>query len=205
MLSRSFHNAINEIRVNGITTEEAIRKYSEFMTEREEQIIMSMGKNTRATRRTVGKGNNTRVSNVISVTIAKGMKVRPMRRTAKTSDCKGFRLVKGSEAWAFRVMSNTEVEITSPSGKTMRPSREDARKIWSRLTSKGFERETEKNTEKEFRLTKGEGSFERAYSFLVIGNVVTVTDRDDHSQMQMTKEDARKFYKMLTREGYKAA
>lgn len=91
MLTRSYHNARHEVKSLGISTEEAILKHKEWMTDKEVELIRKMEVKTmkKATRRTHGNGNNARVSNITSISYAKGLNIKSMRKAPKVSDCKG--------------------------------------------------------------------------------------------------------------------
>lgn len=96
MLSRSFHNAMREVRDLGISTDSAILKHSEWMTDREINLIKRMEEKTmkKAVRRTVGNGNNARIANITSISYANGLNIKSMKKAPKVSDCKVFKLYR---------------------------------------------------------------------------------------------------------------
>lgn len=147
MLTRSFHNALCDIRRNGITVEEAITKHGEWMVDGEEEKLMKLFRKSRTTQRTHGTGNNARPSHITSVTAPTGCKIRKLKKSAKPCNSKGFAgsLYSGNVYYYFEIKGNDAyiekglvVGGTSEDVKCGHFTIDEARKCYKALKNKGF-------------------------------------------------------------------
>ena len=262
MLTRSFHNALCDIRRNGITVEEAITKHGEWMVDGEEEKLMKMFRKSRTTQRSHGTGNNAKASHITSITVPTGCKIRKLKKSAKPCNSKGFAgsLYSENVYYYFEIKGNDAyiekgfvVGGTSEDVKSGHFTIDEARKCYKALKDKGFttkkseikkapkasnskassskksrktdSKKTKGNTKKtktadqgrgkkttktEFIITKGNMTYRFCYDtktrMIVTGYF---KDADGITYMDYAEllhiSDARGFYRMMLKQGFKAA